>query len=262
MIDFRTARGMPSPDRYEHGTRSRYVAAKCRCQLCRDANTAHRKVRVQAQKQGQFNGLVPTAPVRQHIVALQAQGVGLKRIADKAGVARSIPQLILNGKRTQIRNETALSLLGVTNSAKSDRFVPAGLTWMRIYCMVADGVPKTVIARRLGSRAKVSMLSLRHDIVATQSHIKVRRVWLAHEEECAATEPDVAEICTACGHSHAPAERQRLIARLFREGVEALTIMEAWPCFYPFDPSKKLGQTTSHRKLMRDLAVLRGGKKK
>jgi hypothetical protein len=35
--------GIPfrDPERYPHGTRARYVAAKCRCDLCRAANTAY-----------------------------------------------------------------------------------------------------------------------------------------------------------------------------------------------------------------------------
>jgi hypothetical protein len=33
--------GLPLPERHAHGTRARYVAAKCRCADCRAANTAY-----------------------------------------------------------------------------------------------------------------------------------------------------------------------------------------------------------------------------
>jgi hypothetical protein len=38
---FHLRRGLPPPERYAHGTRARYVSAKCRCDLCRKANTAY-----------------------------------------------------------------------------------------------------------------------------------------------------------------------------------------------------------------------------
>lgn len=56
-------------------------------------------------------------------------------------------------------------------------------------------------------------------------------------------------ICLECGRSHAPENRQRLIAPM--QHLPREEIREAWPCFYP-DGSEAVGQ-----RLRRDLEAIR-----
>ena len=58
------------------------------------------------------------------------------------------------------------------------------------------------------------------------------------------------QVCTACGSSHKPENRRRLIKRMVHHGVDARTIKEAWPCFYPHE----IECDAADRALFRDIA--------
>lgn len=62
------------------------------------------------------------------------------------------------------------------------------------------------------------------------------------------------EICSQCGHSHAPENRRRLIKPM--RDAEPIDIADAWPCFYAYEG--KWGESSAARLLYRDLAALNG----
>lgn len=63
-----------------HGTHACYVLDRCRCHPCSAANTAYERDRIRQQAYGRWNNMVDAEPAREHVRALQAQGMGLKQI--------------------------------------------------------------------------------------------------------------------------------------------------------------------------------------
>ena len=90
----------------QHGTRSRYVGG-CRCDECRGANAADRRARRTRTP------LVPVEPVVAHLRALQAAGVGRRRIARAALVAESTLDRIARQPGTRMHPEVARRVLAV-----------------------------------------------------------------------------------------------------------------------------------------------------
>lgn len=90
----------------QHGTRSRYVGG-CRCDECKSANAADRRTRRKATP------LVPVEPVVAHLRALQAAGVGRRRIARAAQIAESTLDRIARQPGTRMHPEVARRVLSV-----------------------------------------------------------------------------------------------------------------------------------------------------
>jgi hypothetical protein len=88
-----------------HGQR-RFYRAGCRCVRCRASNAAYVTARRAAPR-------VPAAPVRQHILALQAQGLGYRRVAALAGIGASSVLRLRAGRRTWTTPATAARVLKV-----------------------------------------------------------------------------------------------------------------------------------------------------
>ena len=59
-----------------HGTRARYIAARCRCLLCRAAASRYECERDAARRAGDYRGLVSAQEARDHILALGKKGSG------------------------------------------------------------------------------------------------------------------------------------------------------------------------------------------
>lgn len=66
-------------------------------------------------------------------------------------------------------------------------------------------------------------------------------------------------ICVRCGHSHAPENRQRIIARMLVDDVTAYDIACAWPCFYgePASDPPRWKSSRGRRRLCQDLQAIR-----
>lgn len=145
-----------------HGTRARYVAGRCRCMLCRAANSRYSVYRDHARRQaGDERQIVSAARARAHIVTLSKKGVGYKTVADVANVAETIVFAIRSGRRKQVRKNTATAILSVTAALIADRaLVDAGPTWEIIRGLIEDGYSKTQLAAWLGSKAKVPALQI------------------------------------------------------------------------------------------------------
>lgn len=158
-----------------HGTRVCYVAG-CRCEKCTVANRTYARARLQAQRDGDWNGLVPADVARKHIARLSAAGVGRRTIADISGVAESIIQAIKTGRKTRIRARTEREILRATPEATNEAtLVPAARTWTRIRRLLREGFTKGEISRRLGN--KVPALQLRRDRVTARTAHKVDKLY-------------------------------------------------------------------------------------
>jgi hypothetical protein len=60
-------------------------------------------------------------------------------------------------------------------------------------------------------------------------------------------------LCTQCGYSHEPANRQRQIKRMVMQDIDVRTVKFAWSCFYPH---KHFGDAAD-RMLYRDINKIR-----
>src|SRR6516165_6198001 len=80
----------PTAAQSPHGTRARYVAARCRCLLCRAAASRYECERDARRRAGDYRGLVSAQEARDHILALGKKGIGYRSVAAAASVARSI----------------------------------------------------------------------------------------------------------------------------------------------------------------------------
>jgi len=106
--------------RHQHGTRTAYVADRCRCPDCREANRLAGRARSRAIAYGRWTPYVDTTPIRQHVQRLRAAGIGIDRIIELSGVGSGTLRQVLYGQpRTKtplrrIRQITAHRLLTVT----------------------------------------------------------------------------------------------------------------------------------------------------
>lgn len=242
-------RGLPPAERFPHGTRARYTTG-CRCDRCRPANAAYERERLRARRRGEWNGFVDAAPVRAHLAKLSKAGVGYKSAADAASVARSVVGKILSGERTQLRAATARRLLEVDEGAAAGGAVIDGRTTQaNIRWLLAQGMTRGEIAQAIGNARPALQIEDRRVLASTAAKIaKLRREL---EDELSAYD-GLAQVCVECGYSHAPEDRQRLVARM--ASLPPTDIMEAWPCFYRDD---QVWRGAGYQRLMRDLAAIR-----
>jgi hypothetical protein len=164
-----------------HGILLTYVAG-CRCDLCRKANCEYQKARAQAQKGGDWNGLVPADAARAHMIKLSELGVGRRAVHAVTDIADSILFQIRSGQKTQIRARTERRILQVTPEMASDgALVDAKPTWKLINKMIKWGYTKTFIAKALG--AKNGNLQIRTGKVEVRTAYEVLRLYQRCKEE-------------------------------------------------------------------------------
>lgn len=83
---------------HQHGDRSMYVLDRCRCLPCCHAASVYEQARKKRNAYGRSN-LVDADPVRQHVAALTAAGIGLKRIVSVSGVPQGALWKLMYGKK-------------------------------------------------------------------------------------------------------------------------------------------------------------------
>lgn len=144
--------------RHEHGTRNAYVSDGCRCRPCRDAAAAYERHRARQRAYGRFP-YVDATRAREHVLALRAAGMGLKRVAALSGVPHgSLSKLIYGDPQRgmapskRILPQTELAVLAVTadGNLASGAKVDATGTVRRLRGLVAAGWTRAELARRLG----------------------------------------------------------------------------------------------------------------
>lgn len=174
---FEVARGLrKDPERHEHGTRNRY-ACGCKCFHCRRANSAYESARQAARQAGDWNGLVDAAPVRAHILALSAAGVGRDMVADAAKVSRSSVDALRNGTKTKLRARSARAILAVTMAAAGDALlVDAAPSWRLLDELLADGYSRRRLARELGSKARDPKLQIKSERIVLRNAAAIERL--------------------------------------------------------------------------------------
>jgi len=100
------------------GTRSRYVAG-CRCESCVIANRiyardlARHHSRVRWGIETHTDPLVDVTEARNHLLWLRSRGIGLRRLHNTTGIARSTLNEIRSGRRSRITLATANRIVAV-----------------------------------------------------------------------------------------------------------------------------------------------------
>lgn len=126
-----------------HGTYACYVLDRCRCRPCAKANREYEQQRSRRNAYGRSN-LVDAEPARNHVQALMAAGIGLKRVAVVSGVPHGTLWKLVYGKRKADGSQTPSRRV---TKATADRLLALRPGDLSLY---ADGakVPGTGTARR------------------------------------------------------------------------------------------------------------------
>lgn len=144
----------------DHGTYARYQLDGCRCYPCAAARSHYNINRERAIAYGTWNPYTPAEPVRQHVRTLQEFGIGLRRIADAAGVDRSRLQAVLAGRpergtgpQEKIRPAIAAAILAVEPSFDllgDKTVIDASGVHRRLQALITIGWSQAKLAERLG----------------------------------------------------------------------------------------------------------------
>lgn len=231
-------------ERFEHGTRSRYVKG-CRCEACRAANTAYAVARYRELKLGRAprGDLVDAAPARRHLLKLSREGVGRRAAANAAGLAISVVFEVRSGGKQKIRRGTAEKILAVTGAAKlGAALVDGKATMRRLEQLQKMGLSKSEIARRLGSKGKQPALQIAGPLVTKRNAEAVLELL----NQVKAARAPAPRICRACDFSHEEAPRLEQLRGFTAE--ERADLPRTWPCLY--------GGSKGAARLAEDLAKL------
>lgn len=156
-------------DRYPHGTRARYNAAKCRCFACRRANS------YEAERQA--DPRVPADAARAHLLDLSRRNIGRRAVADAIDIPRVTLQRIITGESTRIRRSQAERILAVDASVIADHaLVPAAETQRLLREIIRLGFTRASVAVRLGAIARVPKLQYTRGSVLAITEMRVRRL--------------------------------------------------------------------------------------
>ena len=169
--------------RHQHGTATMYKLDRCRCAPCTDAATAEERRRRLDAFIGAEPRRVDAGPVREHVRALQAAGIGYRRVAALAGVAAStVAKIIHSEPQRRVEPGTARRILAVRASMDtvSDGGVIDGTgTLRRLHGLHARGWSRRALAHRLG----VEHNTLSHiERTGTVSGRLARKVRVLYEE--------------------------------------------------------------------------------
>jgi transcriptional regulator with XRE-family HTH domain len=143
---------------YDHGTYAKYKLDNCRCYPCCGAGSAYRMNRSRAIAYGTWRPFVDAEPVRQHIQHLRGCGLGLRRIAELAGVDLCQLRRLTTGMRGRppiARMRPANAQAIVTVEPTLDNIAPktvidAAGSHRRLQALVCLGWSQSKLADRLG----------------------------------------------------------------------------------------------------------------
>ena len=178
--------------RHEHGTHAAFALDGCRCRPCRDATAAYNRKRTRGLVYGTWEPLVDATPVREHLAALSAAGIGWKRAAVLAGVAPSTVSKLLYGRPSgqasrgrkderptqRVRPETARRLLAVRPSLDvvlPGARVDATGTHRRLQALACLGWSDAKLGERLGvDGGNYTTMMRRREVSAARARDVVR----------------------------------------------------------------------------------------
>jgi hypothetical protein len=146
---------------HAHGTRAAYVRDRCRCADCTAANTAASRTANRQRTYGRWQPFTDARPVRNHIAALRAAGIGVEQIASLADMSLSrIRELADPGPSDptvagRVRSRTAARILAIdiadANRAPHSRIDATG-TRRRLQALITIGWAPQLLAAQLGRR--------------------------------------------------------------------------------------------------------------
>lgn len=134
---------------------AKYKLEGCRCNTCGWAVSEYTRVRAERIAAGTWR--LDSAPVRVHIRALGAAGMGYKRVAAVAGISVSTVGRVLYGRHDKgtpppatIRYDLGTKLLAVEPDLHPNSSIEASGTARRIQALVAIGHTITAVAHEIG----------------------------------------------------------------------------------------------------------------
>lgn len=173
----------PSTTHRAHGSHAKYVVDRCRCEACRYANRVYERGRQRKTRRG----LVPyvdAGPVRDRLVELAVDGVGLKQVAIVSGVPHGALSKIVYGDRARgqdpskgVRATTACKIMAVKPTLDvlaGGARIDASPTRDRISQLLDMGASKTWIASQLTGKPTVALQVGRGATVTAATARKVR----------------------------------------------------------------------------------------
>ena len=167
---------------HDHGTRNAYVLDKCRCPPCAAAASAYERKRVRTQAYGTWAGLIDASEARAHVQALQAAGLGLKRIAAASEVSTGTLSKLMYGARgrppaRRIVPRTAYRILSVPLPEVIDLGrtvqVPALGARRRVQALVCLGWSISRLAEYSGIDRQALDNALTGDTVTAWTHCRI-----------------------------------------------------------------------------------------
>jgi hypothetical protein len=142
---------------------------------CRAANSRYETTRLRKRAQGDWNGLVDAQHAQRHILLLGQKGMGYKAVARVAGVALTLVMEVRAGRQRQLRARSAKKILSVPLLLAGGQYVPAAPTWKLLNALIADGYPKSRLAKWLGQRGPG--LQIRKTQVTVRNAARVRSLY-------------------------------------------------------------------------------------
>lgn len=140
----------------EHGY-AKYKLEGCHCYPCCLAASVYNAKRERGIAYGTWQPFVDAQPVREHVLALRAAGLGRRRLHILSGVPERTIEQLINGKSgrqppKKVRVATAEALLAVKLSAEPADHAPVDATGFqrRMHALVARGFPGAFLAHRFG----------------------------------------------------------------------------------------------------------------
>ncbi|MFD9568068.1 hypothetical protein [Streptomyces sp. NPDC059994] len=156
-----------------------YTDYRCRRSGCVRRYLDWDRDRIARHADGSWDNLVDAAPVRQHLLALEAAGVLPNRIAKATGIPlqtiRDFTSPRTRGRRYRTSPERAAKILAITADDTTPLYVDPTGTHRRIQALVAAGWPLIYIDRRLGYKrermrkilAEKTVLGTTEELIAT-----------------------------------------------------------------------------------------------
>jgi transcriptional regulator with XRE-family HTH domain len=164
---------------------ARYRLDGCRCYTCGFARSQYDENRNRAIAYGTWNPWVDAAPVRAHLATLRECGIGLRRIAELTGCARSNLAALTRGRggrppSTKVRPALAAAVLAIEptlDNIAAKVPVSALGSVRRLQALVAAGWPQAHLAQEVGIAERNMSALLRSDRVYAGTARTIRDVF-------------------------------------------------------------------------------------
>jgi transcriptional regulator with XRE-family HTH domain len=146
--------------RHQHGTPQGYIADKCRCDPCTNANSDYADRRRRNIAYGRWgHDFTDAQPVREHVLELRAAGVSLRSVAASSGVSEGALNRLIYGEpakgrqpSTRVLTRTAAAVLAVQPTFRNvlpAAFVDGTGTRRRLQALCAIGWTQNRLADEL-----------------------------------------------------------------------------------------------------------------